>query len=167
VRDLGSEMTITFNADEILQMAEQIERNGVKFYLLAAERLKQSRDIFTQLARQEEEHLVIFTEMRQNLSVAEREATSYDPEQENGLYLQAMADREVFKLNQDPQKLLPSSVTLAGVIDIAIGKEKDSIVFYVGMKELVSEKLGREKINPIISEEYRHIAVLRGIAIKI
>lgn len=125
-------MTISFNADEILQMAEQIERNGVKFYSLAAE----------------------------------RGATSYDPDNQNGLYLQAMADREVFKLDQDPRKLLPSSVTLAGVIDIAIGKEKDSIVFYAGMKELVSEKLGGWKINSIISEEFRHIAVLRGIAIK-
>ena len=159
-------MTITFNADEILQMTEQIERNGVKFYSLAAERLPQSRDIFTQLARQEEEHLSIFSGMRKGLSAAEREATSHDPGQENSLYLQAMADREVFKLDDDPQKSLPSSVTLAGVIDIAIGKEKDSIVFYVGMKELVSEKLGGEKINSIISEEYRHIAVLRGIAVK-
>jgi len=159
-------MTITFNADEILQVAEQIERNGVKFYSLAAERLKQSRDIFMQLARQEEEHLSVFSGMRKGLSASEREATSYDPNNENSFYLQAMADREVFKLDQDPQKLLPSSVTLAGVIDIAIGKEKDSIVFYVGMKKLVSEKLGREKINSIISEEFRHIAFLRGIAIK-
>lgn len=159
-------MAITFNADDILQMAEQIERNGIKFYSLAAERLPQSRDIFAQLARQEEEHLAIFSGMRRNLSAAEREATSYDPEQENSLYLQAMADREVFKLDQDPQKSLPPSVTLAGVIDIAIGKEKDSIVFYAGLKELVSEKLGGEKINSIISEEFRHIAVLRAIAVK-
>ena len=159
-------MSIAFNADEILQMAEQIERNGIRFYSLAAERLKQSRDIFTQLARQEENHLAVFTRMRNGLSASEREATSYDPGQENSLYLQAMADRAVFKLDQDPQELLPSSVTLAGVIDIAIGKEKDSIVFYVGMKKLVSEKLGGEKINSIISEEFRHIAVLRGIAVK-
>lgn len=166
MRDIRSEMTITFNADEILQMAEQIERNGIKFYSLAAERLKQFCDIFTQLARQEEEHRSIFSGMRRNLSAAEREATSYDPDNQSGLYLQALADREVFKLDQDPQKLLPVSVTLAGVIDIAIGKEKDSIVFYAGMKELVSEKLGGGKINSIISEEFRHIAVLRGIVIK-
>jgi rubrerythrin len=159
-------MTITFNADEILQMAERIERNGVKFYSLAAERLNQSRDIFLQLARQEEEHFAVFAGMRRNLSAAEREATSYDPGQENSLYLQALADREVFKLDQDPRELLPSSVTLAGVIDIAIGQEKDSIVFYAGLRELVPEKLGQGKINSIISEEFRHIAVLRGITIK-
>lgn len=159
-------MAISFNADEILQIAEQIERNGISFYSLAAECLPPSRDIFTQLARQEEEHLAIFSGMRRNLSAEEREPTAYDPGQENSLYLQAMADREVFKLDQDIRQSLPASVTLAGVIDIAIGKEKDSIVFYVGMKELVPEKLGGKKINSIISEEFRHISVLRGIALK-
>lgn len=159
-------MTILFNADEILQMAERIERNGARFYALAADRLKDFRDIFLQLARQEEAHLAIFSGMRNNLSAAARDPTAYDPGQENSFYLQAMADREAFNLDQNPQKLLPSSVTLAGVIDIAIGKEKDSIVFYTGMKQMVPEKLGGEKINLIIREEFRHIAVLRGIATK-
>jgi len=158
-------MPISFNADEILQMAEQIERNGVKFYSLAAERLAQFKDIFRQFSRQEEAPLAIFSGMRRSLSPAERETATYDPGQENGLYLLAMADREVFKLDQDPQKLLPPSVSLAGVIDVAIGSEKDSIVFYAGMKDLVPGKLGREKINTIISEEFRHIAVLRSVAI--
>jgi rubrerythrin len=156
-------MTISFNTDEILQMAEQIERNGVKFYSLAAERLKQFRDIFTQLARQEEAHLAIFSGLRNSLPAVEREPTSYDPGQENSIYLQALADREVFNLDQDPQELLPSSVTLAGVIDIAIGKEKDFIVFYTGMKQMVPEKVGG--INLIIREEFRHISVLRAITI--
>jgi len=159
-------MAISFNADEILQMAEQIERNGINFYSLAAERLKQYGDVFSQLARQEDAHLAIFAGMRRSLSAAEREATAYDPDNENSFYLQALADRTVFNLDQDPRKLLPFSITLAGVLDVAIGNEKDSIVFYMGMKELVSEKLGGEKINSIISEEFRHIAVLSGIAVK-
>ena len=32
-------MSIKFNADEILEMAEQIERNGVLFYRTAAEQV--------------------------------------------------------------------------------------------------------------------------------
>ena len=159
-------MTITFNADEILQMAERIEHNGVRFYSLAAERLKAFRDIFLRLAQQEEEHLAAFSVMRGNLSAAEREPTAYDPQHENGLYLQAMADREVFNLDQDMQELFPPSVSLADVIDIAIGKEKDSIVFYAGMKQVVPGKLGGEKMDLIIGEEFRHISVLRAIAIK-
>lgn len=159
-------MTISFNADEILQMAERIERNGAQFYTLAAERLKAFRDVFLRLARQEEEHLAVFSGMRRGLSSAEREPTSYDPGQENSLYLQAMADRNVFQIDQDPRQLMPSSLSLAGLIDLAIGREKDSIVFYAGMKELVPKKLGEEKINLIIKEEFKHISVLRALALK-
>lgn len=159
-------MTITFNTDEILLMAERIERNGIQFYSLAAERLNNFRDIFLQLARQEKEHLALFSGMRGNLSAAEREPTAYDPDQENSFYLQALADREVFRLDQDQQELFPPSVSLADIIKIAIGKEKDSIVFYSGMKQVVPEKLGGEKMNLIIGEEFKHISVLRAIAMK-
>ncbi|MDD5482349.1 MAG: ferritin family protein [Kiritimatiellae bacterium] len=156
-------MAITFNADEILQIAERIERNGAAFYSLAAERLKNFRDIFHQLARQEEEHLAVFSGMRANLSAAEREPTVYDPEQESALYLQALADREVFLPGQHPDELFSPDVSLADIIKIAVGKEKDSIVFYTGMKQVVPEKFGGEKMTLIIREEFRHITVLRGI----
>jgi rubrerythrin len=38
--------------------------------------------------------------------------------------------------------------------------EKDSIVFYVGIKDLVPEKLGKNKIDNIIDEEKKHILLL-------
>jgi len=159
-------MSISFNVDEILRMAERIERNGADFYSMAADRLNDFRDIFLQLARQEEEHLSIFSGMRANLSAAEREPTAYDPGQENGFYLQAMADRAVFNPEQDLKELFSPSVLPADVVKVAIGKEKDSIVFYAGMKQVVPEKLGGEKINLVIREEFRHISVLRAMAMK-
>jgi rubrerythrin len=42
----------------------------------------------------------------------------------------------------------------------AINREKDSIVFYLGMKELVPENLGKNKIDDIIKEEMKHIRLL-------
>jgi rubrerythrin len=38
--------------------------------------------------------------------------------------------------------------------------EKDSIVFYLGMKELVPERLGKNRIDGIIKEEMGHLASL-------
>jgi len=159
-------MAFAFSADEILQMAERIERNGADFYSMAADRFKAFRDIFLHLARQEEEHLAIFSGMRANLSAAEREPTTYDPGQENCFYLQAMADRAVFNPEQNLQELFSSCISPADVVNIAIGKEKDSIVFYTGMKQIVPEKLGGEKVNLIIGEEFKHISVLRAIVVK-
>ena len=44
------------------------------------------------------------------------------------------------------------------VLQTAIGLEKDSIIFYVGIEELVPEKLGKDKVNDIIKEEMRQEA---------
>jgi len=48
------------------------------------------------------------------------------------------------------------------IFRMAIGLEKDSIVFYLGMKDAVPERLGRSKIDRIIKEEMVHIAILSG-----
>ena len=44
-------MSIRFNADEILQMAIEVERNGARFYHRAAERARggESREVLAQL----------------------------------------------------------------------------------------------------------------------
>ncbi|MFY9705943.1 MAG: rubrerythrin, partial [Desulfobacterales bacterium] len=46
------------------------------------------------------------------------------------------------------------------ILKAAIEAEKDSIVFYLGMKNAVPEKLGRDRIEAIIKEEMGHIRLL-------
>ena len=46
------------------------------------------------------------------------------------------------------------------ILKEAILAEKDSIVFYLGMKELVPENFGKTKIDAIIKEEMAHINLL-------
>ena len=46
------------------------------------------------------------------------------------------------------------------ILKSAIEAEKDSIVFYLGMKEAVPENLGKDRIETIIKEEMGHIRVL-------
>jgi rubrerythrin len=43
---------------------------------------------------------------------------------------------------------------------MAIGIERDSIDFYVGLKEAVSHRAGKDKVEDIIKEEMRHIVIL-------
>ena len=63
-------MSIHFNADEIFQMAEQVERNGRDFYARAAKRTAESRtaQFLLGLAAMEAEHEKIFADMRAGLS---------------------------------------------------------------------------------------------------
>ena len=46
------------------------------------------------------------------------------------------------------------------ILKAAITAEKDSIVLYTGMKEMVPEKFGRHRIDNIIKEEMGHIRLL-------
>jgi len=85
-------MGITFNADEIFEMAEEIERNGAKYYREAAEKAtdKKTKQILLDMAAMEDEHLEIFVEMRKELSGREKEPMIFDPDNQAAKYLQVM-----------------------------------------------------------------------------
>jgi rubrerythrin len=155
-------MSIHFNADEIFQMAEQVERNGAKFYRKAAEGSGDAagRQFLLELAAMEDEHEKTFASMRAALSPQERTATVFDPQNEAGMYLKVMADGYVFDVRTEPADLLTGQETAAEILRTAIGLEKDSIVFYLGIKEMVPARLGKEKIDHIIKEEMSHITGL-------
>jgi len=155
-------MGLEFNADEIFQMALQIEKNGVRFYKRAAEVTGKAaaRDLLPRLAAMEGTHEKIFTRMREGLTEQERKKPVYNPGDHSSEYLRAWADQNVFDLRSDPSEKLTGKETIESVLQTAIGLEKDSIVFYLGMKDVVPERLGRGKIGEIINEEMRHVASL-------
>ncbi len=159
-------MAYDFNVDEIFEMAEQIERNGARFYKEIAERNPKSdvRDLFLKLAEMEEEHEKIFISMRAELSDKDKKSTIFDPEEESAQYLRALADLRIFDGNADEDFVFPDDLTeeekMKRAFRTAIDLEKKSIVFYQGMKEFVPESLGKNKIDDIIKEEMTHVRIL-------
>jgi len=155
-------MGIKFNADEIFEMAEQIERNGTKFYNKAAEASVsvRSRALLRDLAAMESVHEKTFANMRAELSDKERAATVFDPDDVAAAYLQAFADGHVFNVNQDPSELLTGRETMEEILQRAIGLERDSIAFYMGIRESVPDNVGRDRIDGIIREEMKHVTML-------
>ncbi|BCS97274.1 rubrerythrin [Desulfoluna limicola] len=149
-------MGLGFNADEIFEMAEQIERNGAKYYREAAEAVTNEADktFLVELAVMEDDHEVTFADLRKNLSADEKEALTFDPEDEAAQYLKALADTRVFY-----KKDIDLS-SMEGILKGAITAEKDSIVFYLGMKDLVGGARGKDRIDAIIKEEMKHIKLL-------
>ena len=153
-------MSMPFNADEVFEMAEQLERNGSKFYRAAAEKFPAVRDILLGLAAMEDEHEKTFANMRAELSGTEIEETVFDPDGQAQMYLRVMADGHVFDVMADPVEQLAAKNTPEDVLKMAIGVERDSISFYVGLKEAVSHRAGKDKVEEIIKEEMRHIVIL-------
>lgn len=153
-------MGVTFNADEVLEMAEQIERNGAKFYRAAAEKFSSVRQMLLDLASMEDEHEKTFKDMRAQLSGREQEPMAFDPDNEARMYLQVVADGHVFDTKEDPAEQLKGKEKPEDVLRTAINMEKESIAFYAGLKECVPPRAGRDKVEGIIREEFGHIATL-------
>ncbi len=156
-------MGVTFNADEIFEMAEEIERNGAKFYREAAATTagKDLKDMFLHMAEMEDGHLKAFQQMRKELAAREKESTTFDPDNEAALYLQTMADAKGREGMKAPNVKLTGNESAPELLEIAIGAEKDSVLFYVGLKDLVSAQAGRDKVEAIIREEVKHVADLK------
>jgi rubrerythrin len=155
-------MGIKFNADEVLQMAVTIEENGAAFYRKAAESKKDSAstDFLISLADMEDGHAETFKALRSELSEGEKGETAYDPMNEAVLYLEAMADSHGGEGDPPAAEQLTGKETLSDILKIAIGLEKESILFYLGLKEMVPEHMGQARLDDIIKEERSHIVTL-------
>jgi len=154
-------MAISFNLDEIFEMAEEIEKNGANFYREVAKKVsdKKTQNMFIALAGMEDGHFRIFQEMRSSLSAADREPTILDPEKEAAFYLKAMAESHGFEGKKGRTTKFTGRETIKEVFEAAVDAEKLSIVFYSGLKKFVSSA-EREKIGTIISEEFNHLSIL-------
>lgn len=149
-------MGIEFNADEVFEIAEQIERNGAKFYRTAAENIANEgkKKFLTHLAEMEDEHEQTFKTMRSQLTQDEKIVTTFDPEGDSEKYLRALADTRVFYEKEI------DTTSLEDIFKTAITAEKDSIVFYLGMKDVIPGHLGKQKLDGIIKEEMGHIRLI-------
>jgi rubrerythrin len=161
-------MSIAFNADEIFEIAEQIERNGSLFYQKAARYTQdnQAKKIFNELAAMEDKHVQQFQTIREHLKTQPAENKYYDPFNESVLYLRAFAEGKIFSLKTNIELEIQEKKSLQAIIKYAIEREKDSIVFYLGMMEIIPAHFGKDKVENIIKEEMKHIRMLtEGVVI--
>ncbi len=152
-------MIYGFNANEIFQIAIDIEENGKRFYEKAIDLVDNPdvKALLASLAQEEVEHLKRFAELKAQLPKAAAEDTIWDPEHEMNQYLQMMADMNVFRSNLDLVEVLSSVKNLEDVLRLGIQFEKDSIVFYITIQDATEEKKGREFIGQLVNEEKKHL----------
>ncbi len=147
-------MAQVYDPDEIFEMALQMERNGAAFYKNAARDVSDDSHKFLliSLSEMEVEHEKTFGVLKAELT--EGEIDYYDPDGHAVKYLQSIANtKSFFKREID-------TTSIEEILKEAIMAEKDSIIFYLGMQEMVSDDSGKEKIEAIIQEEMGHIRIL-------
>ncbi|MGM0607053.1 MAG: ferritin family protein [Candidatus Muiribacteriota bacterium] len=154
-----------YNALEIIEMAKKIEKNGAAFYKKAADKTSNSKtkQLLSDLATMEGVHEVVFGDMLNQISDGWSKVNE-DSNADMHKYLEAMVDNIIFDLKNDNIDEILGDINK--VFAFAIEKEKQSVLYYLGIKEMVPDKLGKDKISEIIGEEMKHIAILSDVARK-
>jgi rubrerythrin len=154
--------SLIFNARDVFEIAKRIERNGQTYYRKAAELMPDAdgKKLMIDLAEMEVVHEQIFDHMQRSLSGDELGETMYDPHDEAYEFLKGMADKYVFDPKEDPLHVLKAGTDARTILSVAIQREKDSIIFYEGIKVMVPQKFGGARLDEIIGQEMGHIIIL-------
>jgi rubrerythrin len=164
LRAAQEDETVQFNADEVFEMAERVEQNGADFYIKAADIHAGAGDVefLRRLARMEEDHRKTFAEVRAALPDADRQLPDDYPYLKATLFLNTMADAHGGEGLLSQAIPLTREDTLEQLVLRALHFEEDTILFYLGLKDLVPANRGRDRIDRIIEEEKLHVAILAG-----
>ena len=157
-----SEPGINLTANEVLEIAVQIERNGMAFYHEAARLAKRAddRQLLESLAQMEADHEHIFLEMQAALTPDERAGSEIEGDAEASQFLRALAGGHVFDVNASPADILTGQESPQEILSTAIGLEKESVVYLSALREIISSPASKAKVEQIIREELRHVAQL-------
>ena len=156
-------MALTYNLDEVFEIAEQIERNGAAFYRRAADLhgADAIQGLFLKLADDEDDHERTFRNMRKQLVASDKGIANYDKDETVVGYLQALAGSHIFSTDRTPEEELSGDKSVSDTLKMAMAKERDSITLYLGIRQVVGGE-EKEKVREIIQEEQKHLMNLIG-----
>lgn len=152
------------NIAGVFDIAITIEKNGAEFYRRASQHVDDDsiRKLLAELAKMEEVHRDTFYEMKEELLSSEKAMSWADPNWEVIAYFKLFASFRIFDTFQKPVEVLPDQMTTEGVLEFAIEREKEAILFYTGLMRMINEDSDAEKVNNIIFEEMEHAAILKS-----
>lgn len=158
-------MSISFNADEVFEMGMDVERNGEAYYRKAAEKVDdpEVKDILIFLADEEQKHFQTFRKLRESLPAKATTTVTQDPEDQEALYLDALVKSRLFNSEKEAERIASSVKGEVEALKTALTFEKDTILFFMHMKEMTREDLGKDKIDMLIEEEHSHVVKISEI----
>ena len=154
-------MSISFSGSELINIAIGIERRGIAFYDIMTKTTESNaaREVFQRLADMEREHIRIFEGMLD-------QADKYQPAEsypgEYAAYLQALVDSAVFTDDLVTSELATQADSDVEAMELAISAEKDSILFYYEMRNIMPRR-AQPTVDRILAEEKSHLKELTGL----
>ena len=152
-------------AAEALKWALEIEKNGETFYNAVAAKSAaifddEVRALFEDLAAQERGHYQVFQKMLEGVKPApDLTAVEYEEYQ---AYLQVALADALFEGPDKGLTLAKQAQDRETALRAAMGFEKDTLLFFYDLREMVSEA-ERVAVSDIILEEKTHLRRLAGM----
>jgi rubrerythrin len=146
---------------EIVDIAKQVEELGEAFYEEALKHLKDARirRIFAFLRDEERRHAGLFEAMLSGLKSA---SVEWREDEQYLTYMRALARNHVFPDREAVRVAVQDLRDEAAAIRIALGFEKDSILFLHELRVLVREE-DRNTVDQLIAEEREHVRTLQEL----
>lgn len=154
-----------FAASEIVELGIQIEKNGLDFYNTLWKQTKNEKaaDVFKYLAGEEEKHIKVFQEILEKTQKYEPPKIYAD---EYTSYMSALASDYIFTQKDKGRLEAQKMKSDKEAIDTGIKFEKDSIIFYEGIKKAVPD-YDHRIIDELIAQEQDHLKQLIDLKNKI
>jgi rubrerythrin len=151
-------VSIHFTSEEIINLAIDIERRGIAFYDTMARSTESATlsSAFQFLVNMERQHVQIFLGMR---TEAERFLTLENYTAEHGAYLEALAASAVFTDDMITSEVATKINSDIEALELAISAEKDSILFYYELMDIMPQT-SHSLLSQVISEEKSHLRQL-------
>ena len=143
-----------FTAGQALEMALEIEQNGEAYYNAVIDKMSdpEIKVLFKDLAAQERIHYQVFQRMLGNVKPApELPAEEYD---QYDAYLHAALGNALFAGPDKALLLAERGQRYGDSHPGALGFEKDTLLFFYDLREMVSEK-DRDAITRVIARRRR------------
>ena len=147
-------MGTLFYINEIVTFAVEREQESYELYKELAEKVEdqEAKEVFNTLMKEEQKHKAYYSELLS--TVEERRTPSAQGYDEYDEYMRTLID------SQRTVKAPPTTLDKLGeIMDFAMAREKDAVLFYTGLENYVPEE-NKITIKSIIKEEAGHIVKL-------
>jgi len=147
-----------FSITEIIKMAILIEQSGYAFYdnALRNKHLKpKGKELLEKLRDQEKQHEHFFENIQNQPDL---EAIDLGPDQEIvNDYLKAIINYRIFDNPDAAIKRVNEAENELQLVKIAIDFEKDTLLYFQGIRDIIKDSRAKDILEKIIREEISHI----------
>jgi rubrerythrin len=148
-----------FTLNDVCNIAIQIEHNGERIYRAAGKRTDdpQMAQIFNWMADEEMQHAQWFESLHLPSPVPQEHQ---EIESMGRSLLQEMMKDQAFSLENDRMEAVAD---LAGLFELSIEFEQDTILFYETLRSFIDEADTVEQLNRVIGQEHGHVRQLESL----